>query len=127
MKNLKKDLSIFTLGGVVYSLIEILWRRRTHWTMAITGGVCFLSLYKFYKHNKLMELYKKCVCGSVIITAIEFICGCIVNLKLKMNVWDYKNCKFNVKGQICPLYSFLWGLLCLPVSMLCKYMSNNER
>ncbi len=26
-------------------MVEILWRGYTHWTMTLTGGVCFLVLY----------------------------------------------------------------------------------
>ena len=42
----------------------------------------------------------------------------LVNRRLKLGVWDYSNRRFNIKGQICPLYSALWALLCLPVSAL---------
>lgn len=73
-----------------------------------------------------MKLFCKCLCGSAIITALEFMCGCIVNLRLKMNVWDYYNCKLNVKGQICPLYSLLWGLLCIPVFGFCKALQRKN-
>ena len=39
-----------------------------------------------------------------------------------MNVWDYSDRKFNLMGQICPLYSALWFLLCIPVNRLTEYM-----
>lgn len=123
MKNLKGDCLLFTIGGIGYSLIEILYRHRTHWTMALTGGTCFLSLFKFYKKHSTMKLFSKCLSGSMIITAVEFISGYIINLKCKLNVWDYSNCRFNVKGQICPFYSMLWALLCIPISSLCKLIS----
>ena len=120
MKKLKSNCALFVIGGVGYALLEILWRRRTHWTMAVTGGACFVSLYRFFtKHNK-MKMITKCISGSAIITGIEFCCGCIVNLKYKLNVWDYTNCRFNIKGQICPFYSMLWALLCIPISTICK-------
>lgn len=123
MSNLKKDCKIFAIGGLGYAIIEILWRRRTHWTMAVTGGACFLSLFKFYnKHNK-MNMLKKCVSGSMIITVLEFFSGCIINIKYKLNVWDYSKCRFNIKGQVCPFYSMLWGFLCIPVSKLCAVLS----
>ena len=123
MKNLKSNCIIFSIGGVGYALLELLWRRRTHWTMAVTGGACFLSLFKLYRVYPNMKMILKCVTGSAIITSMEFICGCIVNLKYKLNVWDYSKCSYNLKGQICLLYSILWALLCVPVSFLCNKMS----
>ena len=127
MKNLKEDCILFSIGGAGYALLEILWRRKTHWTMAVTGGACFVSLYNFYKKHSGMKMIQKCISGSAIITGIEFCCGCIVNLKYKLNVWDYSNCRLNVKGQICPFYSALWALLCVPVSGLCDFINKKSK
>ena len=124
MKSIKDDCILFSIGGIGYALLEILWRRKTHWSMAVTGGACFVSLFKFYKKHKKLKMPAKCIIGSAIITTLEFCCGCIVNLKYKLNVWDYSKCRFNIKGQICPFYSMLWGLLCIPVSALCKKLSD---
>ena len=35
---------IFVVGEIGYSLLEILWRGYTHWTMSLTGGLCFLLM-----------------------------------------------------------------------------------
>ena len=40
---------IFLIGGLGYGLLEILWRGRTHWSMLLTGGVCFIALYKLFE------------------------------------------------------------------------------
>lgn len=124
MNNIRKNSLIFIIGGVGYAVIELLWRQRTHWTMAVTGGTCFSILFRFYNKFSRMSLALRCVCGGAIITTAEFICGCIVNLKFKMDVWDYSHNKLNFKGQICPLYSFLWTLLCLPINGICKKLQN---
>ena len=60
--------------------------------------------------------------GSGVITAVEFVAGLLVNCWQDWNVWDYSCFKFHFMGQICLVYSVLWGLLCLPVSGLCKIM-----
>ena len=57
--------------------------------------------------------------GSLIITSVELLFGCIFNIWLKMNVWDYSRFRLNLLGQICLLYSTLWGILSIPVSVLC--------
>ena len=127
LKNIKNNCILFTIGGIGYAIIEILWRGRTHWSMALTGGTCFVSLYRFYQKHTKMKMLSKCISGSAIKTALEFCCGCIVNLKYKLNVWDYSKCRFNIKGQVCLLYSFLWALLCIPISGLCKVINNKSK
>ena len=46
--------------------------------------------------------------GAVIATLAEFFTGCVVNLWLGWNVWDYSDMWGNVLGQICPAFSLLW-------------------
>ena len=96
---------VYVIGSLGYSMIEILWRGFTHWTMALTGGLCFLLLYHIDGRHPQEKLPAKCLRGACWITAIEFLVGCLVNLKLK----------WNLLGQVCPLYFALWFLLCIPV------------
>lgn len=119
MFNIKENLLIFTLGGALYGLIELIWRKYTHWTMVLTGGFCFLVLYRIFTVRKKLSIVKKCLIGSAVITAVELVAGFIVNIRLKLNVWDYSNMKINLCGQICPLYSALWALLTVPISLCC--------
>ncbi len=121
-----KDLGLFSIGAVCYPIIEILWRGKTHWTMAVTGGTVFAALYRFYKKYKNQRLVSRCVCGSLIITAFELISGLIFNRAFMLDVWDYSEQKFNFKGQICLFYSVMWALLCIPVSALCRCISKRK-
>ena len=114
-------------GGACYGIVEILWRGRTHWSMLITGGVCFLTLFKLFGRIKDFTMAKKCLIGSAVITAYEFVSGMFFNRILKLKVWDYSDRPFNIKGQICPLYSALWGLLCVPVNLICKRIDKVNR
>ena len=107
--------AVYAIGSVGYSAVEILWRGFTHWTMAVTGGVCFTLLHLLNGKMRTHPLWKKCLAGSGVITAVEFTAGCIVNLTFHMNVWDYSSMAGNLMGQVCPLYTALWFLLCIPV------------
>lgn len=49
--------------------------------------------------------------GAIVITTLEFVCGCIVNLWLGWNVWDYSNMPFNLLGQICLPFTVIWFFL----------------
>jgi len=122
-KTIIKDFALITLGGVTYMAIELIWRQRTHWTMALTGGVCFLIIYKIYTRFPYMSLPLKCIIGSLVISALELIVGCIVNIRLGWGVWDYSNMPFNLLGRVCLMFSVLWGLFCIPISGLCRLIN----
>lgn len=108
MKYIKKYGLLFIIGAVGYAAIEIIWRGRTHWSMMIAGGLCFIlfSMVAEMLNGKSL-LVKAAVC-AVGVTAIEFIFGVVFNIWLGMSVWDYSNVPFNVMGQICPMFSILW-------------------
>lgn len=124
MTKAREQLTIFSTGAVAYSLIELLWRQYTHWTMGITGGACFLILYDLYNHFSNWKLWKKCAVGSAVITGAELIVGIIVNLWQQWEVWDYSQVPFNLMGQICLPYSFLWFLLSIPISWVSGRMKS---
>lgn len=78
----------------------------------MAGGLCFLCIGNVARKLRNACLLYKCILGSIIITAVEFVFGCIFNLWMRLNVWDYSRIPFNIRGQICLLYSVLWGILC---------------
>ena len=95
----------FLTGAVIYYSIEMLWRGRSHWSMAVAGGICFYLIYLMYRIFPSMPIVLGCIWGGVIITAVELGAGEIVNLRLGWNVWDYSQMPLNYKGQICLLFS----------------------
>lgn len=108
----------FLMGYFIYSLIEIVNRGYTHWTMALTGGFVFSVLYAI-NSRRTMTLIKSCFIGAVVITSIEFIVGVFDNIIMRWNVWDYSGMPFNILGQICPHFTLYWFLLCIPSYYLC--------
>ena len=109
LKIITKYLFLGIIGSIIYMSLEILWRGYTHWTMGVLGGICFICLGLI---NELLSwetpLVLQMFIGSIIITILEFITGCIVNLWLGWNVWDYSNLPLNLLGQICLPFSILW-------------------
>ena len=106
-----KNLLIFSIFGLTYGLIEILWRGYTHPSMVIVGGICGLLIGLLNEKNKKMNLLQQMVEGMVIVTVLEFVSGIILNLCLGLNVWDYSNMKFNLLGQVCPQFCIAWFFL----------------
>lgn len=113
-QSLRKQLTLAATGGLLYIIMELIWRGRSHWTMFVLGGICFVALGLI---NEVlpwtMSLLLQVLIGAGIITALEFLVGCVVNLWLGWNVWDYSSLPGNLLGQICPQYCLLW----LPVSL----------
>ncbi len=109
-----KNLNLAVVGGAIYVLLEMAWRGHSHWTMFLLGGICFLALGLI---NEVipweMPLWIQVLIGACMVTALEFLTGCVVNLWLGLDVWDYSNLPGNILGQICPQYFLLW----LPVSL----------
>ena len=100
------------IGGNAYMIIELLYRQRTHWTMGIVGGLCFVLIGLINEgYNFNMSLVKQSVIAATIVTIVEFFSGCIINLQLGWDVWDYSNLPFNIMGQVCLPFYFLWMLL----------------
>lgn len=114
MKRYHKEIILGFIGGLLYIIIELIWRGYSHWTMFALGGLCFVCMGRI---NEVipwnMPLWLQVLIGTVIITVLEFVTGCIVNLWLGWNVWDYSNVPFNVLGQICLPYILLW----IPMSL----------
>lgn len=102
-------------GATGYSLIEYLFRGYTHWSMALTGGACLLALYFYVKENRDRSLFAKALAGACIFTVFEFAVGLVVNVWYGWNVWDYSMQPGNILGQVCPLFSGAWFLICLVI------------
>lgn len=109
--------AVFILGGVMYGGLELLWRGWTHWTMLLCGGVCFALMYRIGQTT--LNGVKKCVMSAAVITSVEFVTGCVVNIKLGLGVWDYSSQGLNLMGQICPRFALMWLGLSVPGLWVC--------
>ncbi len=74
-----------------------------------------MTLYTFNERFLQVPLLLRCAAGAGLITAIELCFGLICNRWLHWGVWDYSSNWGNLWGQICPFYTFLWFLLCIPL------------
>ena len=105
--NFWKRSGLFALGGSAYVGLEVLFRGRSHGSMFLAGGSCFLLLGRL-RH---LPLWRRGLAGSGVITAVELTTGLIANREYQ--VWDYRGMPLNYRGQICLPFSLLW----IPVGM----------
>ena len=108
---LKKQALFFFLGGAGYVALELLWRGRSHISMFLTGGACFLLLGKLNKTEPRLPLPLRGFVGGGIITMLELLAGLLFNRNY--TVWDYRHLPLNYHGQICLPFFLLW----MPLSL----------
>lgn len=130
-KSILKYFVLGWFGGSTYCSLEVIFRGRSHWSMVVLAFILFLligSLNNLFPWE--MSLAKQGVIGACMVTVLEFITGCIVNIWLGWNVWDYSNMPLNILGQVCLPFSLLWILLsivCIIVDDYLRYLMFNEQ
>ena len=117
LNKILKILAIWFLMGMVYFVIEGIWRipkgGYANISMLAVGGLCGLligsinQIPKFYN----MSVWRQSVIGTGIVLIIEYIAGYILNIKMGLDIWDYSDMVFNVNGQICLEFALIWFLL----------------
>ena len=111
-KYLIKYIVLFLIGGVLFNLVEFLWRGYSFFEMTIVGGLCFVLIGGI---NELfpwdMALTSQMLLSAAAITVVELGAGLIFNVWLGLGIWDYSDQCYQFMGQICLLYFNLWFLL----------------
>jgi len=115
-----KNCLLFYTGGTVYLSLELLYRGRSHGSMFLAGGLCFLLIGHLNRVEPKLPLPLRALVGAAIVTAVELGAGMLVNRQYQ--VWDYRNQPGNFMGQICPLFSVLWIPLSLAAAVLFQKM-----
>ena len=116
-------LVLFLVGGGLYVALECFWRGRSHISMFLAGGVSLLLLGGVTLRFPGLPVIALCAVGAVLITAVEFITGAVVNVRLNLGVWDYSHLPLNLYGQVCARYSLLWFLLSAPAVALIQLVN----
>ena len=111
-----KKAMLFTLGGGLYVLLELLWRGRSHITMFLAGGFCFLLICQVEERLSGCPILLRAGVGAGMITTVELLTGLLFNRDY--SIWDYRDIPGNIAGQICPVYSLLWVLAALAAGQL---------
>lgn len=113
LKKLLEYATLMMVGGLAYYGVEILYRGFSHWSMMILGGLCLIcvGVQNELKCMSKLGIIPQMAVGAIIITVLEFIAGCILNLWLGWEIWDYSNVPGNILGQICLPFTGFWFLL----------------
>lgn len=122
---LKRLLWLFGICGAVYVLLELIYRGRSHISMFFAAGLSAVGIWVCCNCRRVKNrcLLLKCALGSAVITAVEFCTGVVVNLWMRLAVWDYSAMPFNLLGQVCLPFSLVWFVLTLPILGIGKLLS----
>ena len=123
IKNVIKMVVLLLIGGTTYFGIEMLWRGHSHWTMALVGGICFVLIGAINEYFPWeLGMVQQAFAGASIVTCAELIAGLILNVWLKLGIWDYSNMPFNLWGQICLPFFFAWVALSVVAIVIDDYL-----
>lgn len=113
IKVVSKYLFLFSVGGTAYVFLEYLFRSRSHWTMFLLGGICFLYAGLQSRLGGAGEpFWAPLIRVWLFVLAAEFQTGCLVNIILGWNVWDYSKLPGNILGQSSWQFAVLFLPLC---------------
>lgn len=123
---------LFFIGSLIGWSLEVFWRRffsknnpDRKWINPgfLTGpylplyglSLCVLFTLSFINVSFVKEIFIQkallFVLMAMCITFMEYVAGIIFIKGMKIKLWDYSNCWGNIKGIICPQYSFYWIIL----------------
>lgn len=75
------------------------------------GVVAVVQLLAPYKEN-LLILY---VASILVVTALEWVTGFILEKLFHSKWWDYSDMPLNLNGYVCLLFSLIWGVACVVI------------
>ena len=113
VKGVFKYSMLFSYGGMLYMIIELLFRGRTDYTMSFCGGLCFIIIgliNNLFSWNMPLIL-QGVIGGFLVVTPIEYLFGVLFNSDY--HIWDYRNMifTFDETGYTCLEFTLLWCLL----------------
>lgn len=71
-------------------------------------GALIMLLFLNQYSNNITLLF---IIAFFILSVWEYIVGVILEKAFKTKYWDYSEKKFNIKGRVCLMNSFYWGML----------------
>jgi uncharacterized membrane protein len=113
MNYVKKSFVLWLVLGMCYAQLELFFRGETYLPMTFIGGLAgvLVGLLGRKPSSSKLKMWQLCLLGTLIVLDIEYISGCICNIRLGMMLWDYSGYRYNINGQVCAKLAAIWFLL----------------
>jgi uncharacterized membrane protein len=114
--------ALWFIMGEQYFIMEAIYRafrgERAHIAMIAVGGLCGITVGGINQCRAFYNLpvWVQSVIGTVVTLFIEFISGVVLNIALRLEIWDYSHLWGNLYGQICVQFAAVW-LLIMPLAI----------
>ena len=109
-----------TWGATIYFFLEVGYKsltghpERISWTMLAVAIILCIPVERCGAELPWdCPLWLQALCCAMLVTAVEFAAGLVLNVWLGLGIWDYSHLPFNFMGQICLQFFFVWWELCL--------------
>lgn len=113
------SLLLWTWGATVYFFLEVAYKtitshpERISWTILALAIVLCIPVERCGAELPWeCPLWLQSLCCAILVTAVEFAAGLVLNVWLGLGTWDYSHLPFNLMGQICLQFFFVWWALC---------------
>lgn len=110
---------LWFFGGTVYFLLEVAFKlltghpERISWTMLAVAVLLCIPVERCGAELPwVCPLWLQALACAGLVTAVELAAGLLLNVALRLNVWDYSGIPLNLWGQICLPFSGVWFVLC---------------
>lgn len=108
-----------TWGATIYFFLEVAYKsltghpERISWTMLAVAIILCIPVERCGAELPWdCPLWLQALCCAMLVTAVEFVAGLVLNVWLGLGIWDYSHLPFNLMGQICLQFFFVWWALC---------------
>lgn len=115
--------------GTIYFFVEVAWKTAHSNTEAISWTMLLLAIFLAIPLERCgaevpweMPMLAQAAICTGIITAAEFVAGCILNIWLGLGIWDYSDMTGNVLGQVCPQFIVIWFFFSMLAIVMLDYM-----
>lgn len=111
---------LWTWGGTVYFLLEVAYKtatghpERISWTMLVLAILLCVPVERCGEQLPwACPLWLQALSCAALVTITELAAGLILNIWLRLDVWNYSAMPLNFLGQICLPFALAWWGLCL--------------
>lgn len=91
-------------------------------------GVYIVNIYKIFLEkfsSTVIAIILSIICSAIVVTALEYIAGFLLDNIFNYKMWDYGSHRFNVSGYICLDFTIIWGLLSVVVAFVIHPVVNS--
>ena len=110
---------LWVWGGTVYFFLEVAYKlagghpERISWTMLAVAILLCVPVERCGAESRWdASIWRQALACAILVTAVELAAGLVLNVWLRLGIWDYSHLPFNLMGQICLQFFFVWWGLC---------------